>query len=989
MTARSMLFLGVPLLVAWALVPPPASPEGLSPEDSVRRMKVADGCRVKLVAAEPLIRQPVTMTFDDRGRLWVIQYLQYPTPAGLKPVAVDKYLRTVYDRVPEPPPIGPRGADRITILEDPDEHGRFRKAKDFVTGLNLASGMALGHGGVFVAQPPYLLFYPDRDGDDVPDGAPQVLLTGFGMEDAHAFPNSLQWGPDGWLYGAQGSTVTANIRGIEFQQGIWRYHPLTKEFELFAEGGGNTWGVDFERHGQVIAGTNWGGKAMLHQVQGGYYVKGFAKHGPLHNPHTYGYFDHVPYKDFRGGHVTCGGIVYQGGALPKELHHQYLAANPLSNAIHWHVLERQGSSFTARFGGELLVGNDPWFRPIDLLTGPDGAVYIADWYDQRLNHVDPVDNWDRTNGRIYKLEAVRGPGTGPRAETPLGKLASAQLLALLHHPNDWQRREARRILAERRDHTVVPELRRLIETSHDDRALEALWALYVSGGFEAAFADKLLDHPHDGVRAWTVRLLGDTKRVPPTTREGLVRLARKDQSPTVRSQLACTAKRLPAADGLPIVRELLQRQEDVGDQHIPLLLWWALEDKAVSDRPGVLALFNAPAAWRAPLVRQHILERLARRYMTEGTDTGYATCAQLLDAAPSADETRLLVTGMEKALEGRRLSRMPTVLKKHVDEMWAKQSADLAIIRFVLRLGHPAAYERVVQLAADRKTPARDRLGLVEILGQVADPACLPVLFQLLDPAEPQAIRQGTLAALQPFQDPRVADTVLGLYAKLPPTLRDRARTLLLSRAASALAFLRQVDAGRIDPKEVPLEQLRRVALHNSPDLNKLLEKHWGKIGGETAGEKESRMRSVALIIRRGGKGDPSRGKPLFQKHCATCHTLFGEGTKLGPDLTTAERKALDPLLMHVIDPSAFIRPEFVAHTVATKDGRVLTGLIVASDPKTVTLVDAKNEKTLVARDNIEELLPSPVSLMPEKLLDTFSERDLRDFFSYVQSDGR
>src|SRR6516162_153318 len=274
----------LPALLAIALCTPWLHGQGFSPQDAVKKMKVPDGFEVRLVASEPTIRQPLSISFDDRGRIWVIQYLQYPNPAGLKAVKVDQYLRTVYDRMPEPPPKGPIGADRITILEAPDANGRYRKAKDFVTGLNLASGLCLGHGGVYVLQTPYLLFYPDRDGDDVPDGPPEVLLSGFGLEDAHAVANSLQWGPDGWLYGAQGSTVTAKIRGIEFQQGIWRYHPITKEFELFAEGGGNTWGVDFDSHGNVIAGTNWGAKAMLHQVQGGYYIKGFGKHGPLHNP---------------------------------------------------------------------------------------------------------------------------------------------------------------------------------------------------------------------------------------------------------------------------------------------------------------------------------------------------------------------------------------------------------------------------------------------------------------------------------------------------------------------------------------------------------------------------------------------------------------------------------------------------------------------------------------------------------------------------------
>src|SRR5213083_937915 len=256
-----------------------ARAQGYAPEEAAKRMTVPAGFAVSVVAAEPMVRQPVAIEFDDRGRLWVVQYLQYPNPAGLKRVRVDRYSRTVYNRVPEPPPRGPKGADRITILESSPTEAGGVKAKDFLTGLNLASGLAFGHGGVFVLQAPYLLFYPDRDRDDVPDGDPEVLLTGFGMEDAHSVANSLTWGPDGWLYGAQGSTVTANIRGIEFQQGIWRYHPRTKEFEVFAEGGGNTWGLDFDEQGEILAGTNFEESKMLHQVQGAYYLKNFGKHG--------------------------------------------------------------------------------------------------------------------------------------------------------------------------------------------------------------------------------------------------------------------------------------------------------------------------------------------------------------------------------------------------------------------------------------------------------------------------------------------------------------------------------------------------------------------------------------------------------------------------------------------------------------------------------------------------------------------------------------
>ncbi len=524
--------------------------QGFSPEDAVKLMKVPDGLEVKLVASEPDVRQPVTMTFDDRGRMWVVQYLQYPTPAGLKPVKVDQYLRTVYDRVPEPPPKGPKGADRITVLSDPDENGHFRKAKDSITGLNLASGLCLGYGGAFVLQTPYLLFYHFKEGTVEPDGDPKVLLSGFGMEDAHAVANSLQWGPDGWLYGAQGSTVTAHVRGLEFQQGIWRYHPVTKQFELFAEGGGNTWGLDFDAHGNVIAGTNWGGNAMLHQVQGAYYIKGFGKHGPLHNPHAYGYFGHVPCPNFKGGHVTCGGIVYQGGALPAPYENAYIAGNLLSNSLIWYTFDRKGSTFTCKQMGDFLTANDTWFRPIDCLTGPDGALYVADWYDKRANHVDPIDNWDRSNGRVYKIQ-TKGAKSALVIDPPLGKRSSKELVALLGDPNSWLVGEARRILMERRDPSVVPGLRKAVLKNKGKLALESLWALYVSGGFDEDFAGRLLEHPNEHVRTWAIRLVGDGKKVSPGFRDQLVALARTETSPTVRANWPVRANGCQARTAWP------------------------------------------------------------------------------------------------------------------------------------------------------------------------------------------------------------------------------------------------------------------------------------------------------------------------------------------------------------------------------------------------------------------------------------------------------
>jgi putative membrane-bound dehydrogenase-like protein len=956
--------------------------QGFSPEDAVKRMKVPPGFHVKLVACEPEVRQPVTMTFDDRGRLWVIQYLQYPTPAGLKAVKVDQYLRTVYDRIPEPPPKGPRGADRITICADTKGDGRFHAIKDFVAGLNLASGMALGYGGVFVVQPPYLLFYPDRNGDDVPDGDPEVLLSGFGMQDAHAFPNSLQWGPDGWLYGAQGSTITSSIRGVTFQQGIWRYHPITHAFELFAEGGGNTWGLDFDRHGNAIAGTNWGNSVMLHQVQGAYYIKGFAKHGELQNPYAFGYFDHVPYKGFKGGHVTCGGIIYRGGAFPKEFDNAYIGANPLANAIYWHKLEPNGSSFTARFSGDFLIGNDTWFRPIDLQVGPDGALYIADWVDKRINHVDPVDNWDRSNGRIYKIEYE---GTLPVRGLSLSKLSSKELVHLLGHRNEWFAREANRILAERRDASVIPLLRDLVFNRHDELALNALWALYVSGGFNDTLAESLLQHPNVDVRTWTVRLLGDAKKVSPSIQARLVQVAQIDSSCTVRCQLACTCKRLPGKDALPIVQELLQHTEDVHDPFIPLLLWWAIEDKAVSDREQVLHLLDSQAAWQNPQVRGVILERLSRRYMAAGTEADLLTCARLLAMAPGPAEANFLLAGMEKSLAGRFLKAIPAELTKQLEDLARSQPGNLALVRLGLRVGDRHAYDHALRLVADAKVTANERVRLLEVLGQLGKADCVPVLLRLLDPSQPVNVRLAVLTALQPFSDSRIAEQVLAAYPKLSGDLRSRAQTLLCSRSASARRFLEAVDSGRINAKEVPFDQVRQILLHNDPHLHSLVEKHWGKVGKAPEGEKRARINSIRHMLGT-GKGNPVSGKALFQQKCGICHTLFGEGNKVGPDLTGTDRNNSEFIITSIVDPSAVIRNEYVAYVVTTHNGRLLTGLMAESTPKTVTLLDSKNVRTTLSRDEIDEIRPSPESLMPEKSLDDLDEQQIRDLLSYVQA---
>ncbi|MGI8965244.1 MAG: PVC-type heme-binding CxxCH protein, partial [Limisphaerales bacterium] len=936
-----------------------AGAQGFSPAEAVKKMKVPDGFKLTLVASEPMIAQPVCIEFDDLDRLWVIQYLQYPNPAGLKRVKVDRFSRTVYDKIPEPPPRGPKGADRITILSDFDNNDHPRKAKDFVTGLNLASGLAFGHGGVFVLQVPYLLFYPDKNGDDIPDSDPQVLLTGFGMEDAHSVANSLTWGPDGWLYGCQGSTVTANIRGIEFQQGIWRYHPVSKRFELFCEGGGNSWGLDFDKDGNIIYSTNFGGYRALHAAQGGYFWKQFGKHGALHNPYAYGFIDHMPNENFVGGHVTVSGIIYQSDTFPEKFRDQYIHLDTLGHNILWSKIEKNGSSFKTSHGGELLAGNDNWFAPCDATVGPDGALFFADWYDKRTAHPDPDAEWDKSNGRIYRLQ-YEGFTFPQSINTNLSfrTLASENLVQLLGSRKDWFAARARRILGERRDAKTYSILRGNISFAPDEHLkLESFWALYVSGGADESFLNDCLNHPSAKIRRWAVRFLGDAEKILPTSEEHLLKFAEHEKDVMARNQLASTAKRLSPKIGLQLAAKTV-RDEDANDPQIPLLLWWAVEKHCIGAVNETLNLFAATNACQSTLIRETILPRLMRRYATEGNGATLAACNKLFAAAPSEKEKRQMLVSLEQGLREQsqtnrlsKIEKLPLDLQKQLTSFWKDDTTDETLLRLMARLNFPPATERVLALATDKKTSAELRVKMLSLLGETRKSAS-NFLKIISAPDESETIKLAALDALQQSDSPEISASLLNEYPKMNERLRSKTRDVLFGRKISALALLQQINLEKISPKEIPLEQVRQISLHNDKQLDALVKKFWGNISGGTPEEKLADIRRFNNDLR-AFPGDAKNGREVFLKSCAVCHELFGEGQKVGAELTHANRADKDFLLTSIVDPSAVIRKEFLNYNVETSDGRVLSGLILEQNPNSVTLIGAKNEKTTVSRDKI------------------------------------
>jgi putative membrane-bound dehydrogenase-like protein len=958
-------------------------PAPLSPAEAATRFVIHEDLELDQVLAEPIVRQPVSLNFDERGRMWVVQYIQYPQPAGLKMVSHDKFWRAVYDKVPLPPPKGERGMDKITIHEDTDGDGKFDKHTTFVEGLNIVTASVKGRGGVWVLNPPYLLFYPDADNNDVPDSDPVVHLEGFGLEDTHSVVNSLCWGPDGWLYAAQGSTVTGHVKrpGIDKQpvhsmgQLIWRYHPESKRYEIFAEGGGNAFGVEIDAKGRIFSGHNGGDTRGFYYVQGAYLQKGFAKHGPLSNPYAFGYFPAM--KHHNVPRFTHTFLIYAGNTLPERYRGKLFGVAPLLNHVVYSEIEPDGSSFKTKDLGHPLTTTDTWFRPVDIKAGPDGALYIADWYDRQTNHYQNYEGKiDTSNGRVYRL---RAKGAAPLPAFDLGKLPTAQLVKLLEHPDKWHRQTALRLLGDRKDPAALPAVREMLASNTGQTALEALWALNLCGGFNEEAAARLLDHADPYVRLWTVRLLGDARVVSQKTALKLAQRALVERDVEVRAQLAATARRLPAELGLAIVADLLTRDEDADDVQVPLLVWWAIEAHCEADREVVLAIFSDSGLWARRMVSEHILPRLMQRFASTGHRQDLVVCARLLAISPDKESTARLMQGFEEAFKGRPVANLPDELARALERS-AGGSPVLA-----LRRGKPEVVEPALKSIADAKTESRERVQLIQALGEIREKRSVPVLLKLLGDSRDDAVRSAALTALAAFDDPQVAPEIIRAWPDLTDDVRQVAVSVLASRKEWALELLSAVNAGRIDRAMVSSDVARRMTVYRDDRIAQLIARQFGSIEGATTAEMQREIERLAKVVR-SQTGDPYIGKRLFTANCAKCHRLFGQGGEIGPDLTTFKRDDLDNILLNVINPSAEIREGFETLLVMTDDGRTAIGFLVDRDNQLLVLRGSDGQNVTIPLARIEETLPQRKSLMPEGLLKDYSDQQVRNLFAYLRS---
>jgi putative heme-binding domain-containing protein len=474
-------------------------------------------------------------------------------------------------------------------------------------------------------------------------------------------------------------------------------------------------------------------------------------------------------------------------------------------------------------------------------------------------------------------------------------------------------------------------------------------------------------------------LLGDANRVSPKLADRLPALATSEANLEVRSQLASTARRLPAEQGLSIVRQLAAHEEDLDDPRQPLLLWWAIESKADGDRDRVVEFFKDSPVWDLPIVKKHLLHRVMRRYAQSGTRKDLLTCAALLKLSPDEERSQQLMRGFEEAYQGRAVAGLPKELVEAMAKVGGKS------IALGLRQGEEAAIDKALAVIADAKADNNERLQYIQIFGEVRDPRAVPVLLDIVKAAGDDGLRMTALTSLQPYNDPHIPPAVLALYGNLNDDARSVAQTLLVSRKAWALALAAAVDAGQIDAKTIPVDVARQLTVHRDETLAALVAKHWGSIAGATTAEMQAQIARLSEVVRTGG-GSPYPGKKLFTATCAKCHKLHGQGGQIGPDLTAYKRDDLANMLVNIVNPSAEIREGFETYQVVTTDGRTLVGFLVDRDNQVIVLRGADGQNITIAQDQIDEMARDRKSLMPENQLKELSEQQVRDLMAYLRS---
>jgi len=945
--------------------------------EAVKLIEMPAGFKATVFADEPDVQNPIACTWDSRGRLWVAENYTYAD----KTTNFDKTLR-----------------DRILIFEDTDGDGVADKRTVFCDNLQNLTSIELGYGGLYATTAPRLVFIPIKPGEDKPAGEPETLLDGFDAWGVrHNIVNGLKWGPDGWLYGRHGIQATSKVGApgtpdaerTKINCCIWRYHPIRKTFEVVMWGGTNSWGHDWNAEGDGFCINTVIGQ-LYQIIPGAHYER---MYGQDLNPYIYQLLpqtaDHYHFdtskgwtnsrdgkaNDLGGGHAHSGCMIYQGDNWPEQYRGKLFTLNLHGRRINCERLERQGSGYVGKHEPDLIKFGDPWFRGVELTCGPDGGVYVLDWSDDGECHES--DGVHRESGRIYKITY----GTPKKADLgPEGDLAKLNLTELgvrIWIGDEWSRRQAATILADRIAKTPISKEQ---QEKLDHEMLDAVKRLHPD--------KKVLSDVTETLRFVRLSriLSGDPLPVPLTpglTQAGLD-LAQSSSERGAWTRLSICAdlhlQRRSLSECLPYVGPLLSHETDNDDRVLPLLLWSTFErlvgadDEAISG-PACAAVYGGKI--------KIVLQNAARRYASSRAKLEPRLVQLLQLATNQFDEAKAgsVLKGMSEGLRGQARAPKPAGW----DEFAAKAGETLALASQVRPLavlfGSGRALEEIRQTALDGKTDIATRLQALESLVAANPPDLRATLDTLLKDSE---LLPSVLAALAKFDD--AAAVVVSNYGRVRADGKPGVMAALCSRPAFAKALLDAVAAGKIPRADLTPYHARQIAGLKDTAVSQRLAEVWGSVA-TTSDQKKTRMaelkRELSPVLK---DADLTAGRSVFTQTCAACHTLYDlgqQGANLGPNLTGSGRENLDYLLENIVDPSAVVPADYKLSALTLKDGRVFSGFIASQNDQTLTLRTMTGTENL-PRGEVTKAEASSQSLMPEGLLDALTPQQRRDLFGFL-----
>ena len=946
----------------------------LSPEEAIAKMTHPDGFVVNAFAAEPGCQQPFAFTFDERGRVWMCENLNYETRGS------DLYK------------LGPLG--RIVILTDTDGDGEMDERKVFKDKIMFPTGIALGHGGVWVGSPPNLLFIPDRNRDDIPDAEPEIKLDGWGRQDRHETLNSFIWGPDGWLYGTHGVFTHSNVgkpgapdsERQRLNAGVWRYHPLNEKFEVFAFGTSNPWGLDFDENGQAFV-TACVIPHLFHMIQGGRYHRQGGKH---FNPYVYD--DIKTIADHRHASAHGGARFYLADQFPEKYRGKLFMCNIHLHGVLTDDVQRKGSGYTAAHGEEFCMSNDAQWLGFNMELGPDGSVYAIDWHDSDICGRKVLH---RKTGRLWRI-------SWGKQKYPVGmdltKLPDEKLVEMHLNPNEWYVRQARRLLQERALAGVIKPaslagLRRILDGHADPaRRLRAMWTLQLIGGLGDVMLAPLLNDKAEYIRAWAIQLIAEDKRVPDAVLQKWAVMAKEDKSAAVRLFLASAMQRVDPEKRWDVLTALVAHGEDKDDHNLPLLIWYALEPLVVLDEDKTAAVVAAckmdkvkgfierrrkaggkkaaakprPKGPKAKPVKSVSEEGLILHLKADEISTGSKW-------GVASQETSICQPKVVKSLGGRRAFKFDGTDDRlevaHRAELAFAKSDSYSVAAWIYVEGSGNGWTALVNKSRSEKPwyglwiePGGNWL----MGGTEANVAGTPVTKGWHHVCMTQGKSERFL-----FVDGHLSAYGAGSVAA------NGKGDLWIGGAPSVEEFFGGgINEVRIYSRALSAGEVSHLSDHPVGMASK------GARAEERTPELFDHYRAV-LSEENLKQANVKNGHAVFAESCGQCHSVNGQGGQAGPALSSKDLGNLEYLLPHVLHPDGEIDEKYRYYKFELKDERVVLG-VIAGESKDAYTLDSNAGRFELEKDSIAHRDVLPYSLMPDAVFQTMTDTEVRDLVAFL-----